>query len=255
MSPERLFSSVRARVASFPAHEQWFELMKRYFAYMVTVDQVQEMCLASDGIFNSPESFVHLENNLSWFRQYTPCASVEELVDSQRPFIWKLEDLQREFADDELKTFFVIKDVIDYSKAEQLPTETADHTLWNVDWLEEYGLIQVDSVMFSRTVQPMVAMTKNAVDSVSESVLLAFPVVEPNTFATVMRVVPAMGGGNGLSGKFAPMPFNPNYLEAIGLSGVNTVMCFTEYDAMGILLDPYSGAVRNGHGLFHVSDN
>jgi hypothetical protein len=238
MPSDKLYRQVVEQVRSAPDKQQWLTAMKYYFAYFITLDQMNEISQLPEIQACISCQIKNVNANLAWFQQYGTYESYDALMDAQRPFVWKLEDLQREFPDH--ITYFVNLDAFDFSKA----TVSEDPSIVAIEWLEEYGLIETCGLLFSRTIQPVVVDGKP-----SEPIVLAMPIMDHQKVAEVFQAAPSMGGGAVLTGRFVASHINVSFGDHIGISGVDTVMCFFDIDHAGIESDPYVGVEKDGHKL------
>jgi hypothetical protein len=238
MPSDKLYRQVVEQVRSAPEKQQWLTALKYYFAYFITLDQMSEISKLPEIQACISCQIKNVKANLSWFQQYGHYPDYDSLMDAQRPFVWKLEDLQREFPGH--ISYFVNLDSFDFSKA----TVSEDAAIVSIDWMEEYGLIETCGMMFSRTIQPVVVDGKP-----SEPIVLAIPIMEPQKIAEVFNAAPGLGGGAALSGRFVASHINVAFGDHVGISGVDTVMCFFDIDHAGLESDPYVSVEKDGQFL------
>lgn len=239
MSPTKLFESIVSKLKALPEEERWLSALKYYYAYFLTVDQIVEIASWPEIKDNIQAHTAKVVENLEWFTKYSGLVEYDAIMNSPRPFIWKLDALKTEFP--EFITYFVNNDAFDFSNASK------DGDCYNISWLEEYGLIEAVGLVFSRTIQPVVVDGKP-----SEPIVLAFPVITTTQLMEQEQepiILPSLGGGAVLNGKFAPSHININFGDTLGISGVDTVMCFAELERFGIENEPYISARSQGHRL------
>lgn len=193
--------------------------VKLYFAYFLAIDELQRIYEVYRDDFMHPDSDVIYKATLDWFAKHSQIeiSNFDALLDAPRPFIWKYDVLKEEFADllEDLPTLWVTNSEIDYSNGIKL----GEAPLYNIDWYEERGMIEVDGLLISRSIQPILVDQQP-----SEKILVAMPAITQEEFTGKFDIIPAMGGGCAFKAVYGPAQLCINYADALNIDDVDSVM-------------------------------
>lgn len=193
--------------------------VKLYFAYFLAIDELQTIYEQYRDDFTHPDSDVIYKAILDWFAKHSQIeiSNFDALLDAPRPFIWKYDVLQEEFKDilEMLPTLWVTNEEIDYSNG----TKLGDSPLHHIDWYEERGMIEVDGILISRSIQPVLVGQQP-----SEKIVVAMPAMTQLEFTDRFEIIPAMGGGCAFKAVYGPAQLDINYADAVGIDDVDSAM-------------------------------
>lgn len=193
--------------------------VKLYFAYFLAIDELQAIYDQYRDDFNHPDSNVIYRATLDWFAKFSQIeiSNFDVLLNAPRPFIWKYDVLNEEFKDlmETIPTLWVTNEEIDYSNGIKL----GDSPLHQIDWYEERGMIEVDGVLISRSIQPVLIGQQP-----SEKIVVAMPRMTQQEFTDKFDIIPAMGGGCAFKAVYGPAQLDINYADAVGIDDVDSAM-------------------------------
>lgn len=95
--------------------------------------------------------------------------------------------------------------------------------VYEIDWLEESGFVQIGNWLYSRTAQSCSMGVKTGV-RVAEPTHLLIPEYMGRAFTEYFQTTPAIGGGIGFTGQYSPFPLDADFATRYGIhADVNVV--------------------------------
>lgn len=224
MTPEQHLKTVAEYLEGIESSKRFLEAVKLYFCYFATLDELGALYQRFGDDFRHPDSQDNLDAAADWFVDIGG-VSLDKNVNPQgavRPFVWDFNVLKMEFPDlmEKLWTPWVTYEKVDYSSARQL--EGQGDPVYEIEWLEERGMISVDGLLISRSIQPVVVK-----DLHSEPIIVAMPFVSNEGFSSKFDIIPAMGGGCAFKALYMPGWLDINYADSVGIDNVDTAMLCT----------------------------
>lgn len=227
MTIQERFTALCDYVADLPIELRLLTAVKLYYAYFLTMDELERMRQRFTADFQVKDAQYIYKLAEPWFVHHSQieksnCDALtgDDVMRAPRPFIWDYDLLHAEFKEviALIQSIFVERTIVDYSTGRGFGKDTG---LIGIEWLEEYGLVAVDGVVLTRTTQPILIN-----ESPSEPILLALPPMRDREFTEQVTLVPSLGGGCAFKGLYGPLALNINYADAVGIHGVDTVMVY-----------------------------
>lgn len=219
MDAQQQYDVIVAYLNEQPPTSRLSLTIKLYYAYFLTIDEIQRLYTLFRDDFVHPDSSVLHQATLDWYSTYgeRPFDSFDEMVEIPRPFIWDYDVLKTEFAPllAKLPSLWVTYEGIDYSHGKSI----GDSPMFVIEWLEERGLIRVDGMLLSRTIQPILIN-----EMPSEKIVLAMNDITTKEFTDTFKITPAVGGGCAFEAIYGTAHLNINYADALGIDDVDSVM-------------------------------
>lgn len=219
MIADQHFQAVRGYILKQEPTMRLAVTVKLYFAYFLTMDELQRLYQEFGDDYRHPDSDTLYRAALPWFTKYSPfeISNFDDMLNQCRPFVWKLEDLREEFSDlfAEIDTPWITYNDIDYSNGRII----GDSPLHEIEWYEERGMIEVDGMLITRSIQPVMIGER-----VSEKIVLAMPACTHQEFSAKFELIPGMSGGCAFKAIYGPAQLDINYADNVGIDDVDSVM-------------------------------